>query len=212
MESSKPTARKRSFQSEQRLALEMADLRRDLELALRASLMVRGVKLSSTRASRRLQKRSWRSSTRPADNTRKRPTASSPRRMPVSKSFSSVWTTYLLSSPRPNNELSELRAKDENATRVLNEQKTTLDAEIALGSRTTPDRYSEEKKLYQEDLKAQAEIAQQAQQSYEDELLKHAEAARSLQGVRKEYNELRTDRLPTIKAESEASKASLERA
>jgi nucleoprotein TPR len=109
-----------------------------------------------------------------------------------------------------NNELSELRTKLEDSTRVLNEQKAISDAELARLN-DDAERYAEEKKLYQEDLKAQAEIAQQAQQSYEDELLKHAEAAKSLQAVRNEYNELRTE-VAGVRAEAEASKANLESA
>jgi len=109
-----------------------------------------------------------------------------------------------------NNELSELRTAHDDSTRKLNEQKAASDAELAR-LRDDADRYAEEKKLYQEDLKAQAEIAQQAQQSYEDELLKHAEAAKSLQTVRSEYNELRTE-VAGVRAEAEASKASLEQA
>ena len=109
-----------------------------------------------------------------------------------------------------NNELSELRTKHDDSTRVLNEQKAISDAELARLN-DDAERYAEEKKLYQEDLKAQAEIAQQAQQSYEDELLKHAEAAKSLQAVRNEYNELRTE-VAGVRAEAEASKASLEQA
>ena len=109
-----------------------------------------------------------------------------------------------------NTELSELRTQHDDATRVLNEQKAISDAELARLN-DDAERYAEEKKLYQEDLKAQAEIAQQAQQSYEDELLKHAEAAKSLQAVRNEYNELRTE-VAGVRAEAEASKASLEQA
>jgi len=109
-----------------------------------------------------------------------------------------------------NNELSELRTAHDDSTRKLNEQKAASDAEL-VRLRDDAERYAEEKKLYQEDLKAQAEIAQQAQQSYEDELLKHAEAAKSLQTVRGEYNELRTE-VAGVRAEAEASKASLEQA
>ncbi|KAM0716436.1 hypothetical protein Q7P37_007881 [Cladosporium fusiforme] len=108
-----------------------------------------------------------------------------------------------------NTELSELRTKHDDSTRVLNEEKASFESQLAR-LRDDAERYTEEKKLYQEDLKAQAEIAQQAQQSYEDELLKHAEAAKSLQNVRSEYNELRTE-VAGVRAEAEASKASLER-
>jgi nucleoprotein TPR len=107
-----------------------------------------------------------------------------------------------------NSELSELRTKHDDSTRILNEQKSTYDAELAR-LHDDAEKYAVEKKLYQEDLKAQAEIAQQAQQSYEDELVKHAEAAKSLQTVRGQYNELRTE-VASIRAEADASKASLE--
>ena len=108
-----------------------------------------------------------------------------------------------------NNELSELRSSQDESSRVLNEQKASFETEITR-LKDDAERHAEEKKLYQEDLKAQAQIAQQAQQSYEDELLKHAEAAKSLQSVRKEHNELRTE-VAGIRAEAEAAKTSLER-
>ncbi|KAI7470446.1 hypothetical protein KC351_g12662 [Hortaea werneckii] len=104
-------------------------------------------------------------------------------------------------------EMSELRTKSEEASRVLDEQKAGFESELAR-LRDDVERHSEEKKMYQGDMKAQAEIAQQAQQSYEDELLKHAEAARSLQSVRKDYNDLRTE-VAGIRAEAEAAKQSL---
>ncbi|KAI7686576.1 hypothetical protein KC353_g20576, partial [Hortaea werneckii] len=104
-------------------------------------------------------------------------------------------------------EMSELRTKSEEASRVLDEQKAGFESELTR-LRDDAERHGEEKKMYQGDLKAQAEIAQQAQQSYEDELLKHAEAARSLQSVRKDYNELRTE-VAGIRAEAEAAKQSL---
>ncbi|KAI7167285.1 hypothetical protein KC352_g25613, partial [Hortaea werneckii] len=104
-------------------------------------------------------------------------------------------------------EMSELRTKSEEASRVLDEQKAGFESELAR-LRDDAERHSEEKKMYQHDMKAQAEIAQQAQQSYEDELLKHAEAARSLQSVRKDYNDLRTE-VAGIRAEAEAAKQSL---
>ncbi|KAK5118837.1 hypothetical protein LTR62_000046 [Meristemomyces frigidus] len=107
-----------------------------------------------------------------------------------------------------NNEVSELRTKAEQGSRALEEQRADTEAELAR-LRDDADRYAEEKILMREDLKAQAEIAQQAQQSYEDELLKHAEAAKSLQQIRKEYNELRTE-VAGVRAEAEAARAGLE--
>ncbi|OQO11161.1 hypothetical protein B0A48_05417 [Cryoendolithus antarcticus] len=108
-----------------------------------------------------------------------------------------------------NGELSELRTQHDESSRILNEQRTALEAEL-VRLRDDADRHGEEKKLMREDLRAQAEIAQQAQQSYENELVKHAEATSTLQTLRKEYNELRTE-VAGIRAEAEAAKASLER-
>lgn len=108
-----------------------------------------------------------------------------------------------------NNELSELRAKADDSSRLLNEQKASFESELAR-LRDDIEGHDEAKSMFQQDIKAQAEIAQQAQQSYEEELLKHAEAAKSLHAVRKEYNDLRTQ-VAGIRAESEAAKANLER-
>jgi nucleoprotein TPR len=108
-----------------------------------------------------------------------------------------------------NNELSELRTNAEDITSRLAEQKAIFESDMAR-LRDDADRYVEEKKLFQEDLKAQAAIAQQAQQSYEDELVKHADAARSLQLARKDLTEVRSS-VSTAQAEAEAAKISLER-
>jgi nucleoprotein TPR len=108
-----------------------------------------------------------------------------------------------------NNELSELRTNAEDITSRLAEQKAIFESDMAR-LRDDAERYVEEKKLFQEDLKAQAAIAQQAQQSYEDELVKHADAARSLQLARKELTEVRSS-VSTAHAEAEAAKISLER-
>lgn len=108
-----------------------------------------------------------------------------------------------------NSELSDLRAKADDSNRLLAEQKASYESELAR-LRDDIESHAEAKTMFQQDIKAQAEIAQQAQQSYEDELLKHAEAAKLLHTVRKEYNDLRTQ-VAGIKAESEAAKANLER-
>lgn len=108
-----------------------------------------------------------------------------------------------------NNELSGLRANAEDSTRLLTEQKASYESELGR-LRDDIEGHAEARSMFQQDIKAQAEIAQQAQQSYEDELLKHAEAAKSLHNVRKEYNDLRTE-IAGIKAEAEVARASLER-
>ncbi|KAI9664826.1 MAG: hypothetical protein M1821_006274 [Bathelium mastoideum] len=104
---------------------------------------------------------------------------------------------------RSNEELSELRNDQEQRAGQLEEQKNILESEITR-IKDENERHAETAKLSRQDLKVQANIAQQAQQSYEDELLKHAEAAKALQKLRSEYNELKTE---IIQARSEAETA-----
>lgn len=91
-----------------------------------------------------------------------------------------------------NNELSKLRDEQGEAGRRLEEQKATLEAEITR-LKEEIERQTAAAQFHQEDLKAQAEIAQHAQQNYESELLKHAEAAKNLQAVRAEANQLKLE-------------------
>ncbi|GAB7364502.1 hypothetical protein MBLNU230_g5311t1 [Neophaeotheca triangularis] len=89
-----------------------------------------------------------------------------------------------------NSELAELKEQQEDSNRDFAEQKRTLEAKIVkLEDDAT--RFSEERKAFVEDLKAQGEIARTAQTHYEEELVRHAEATQSLNNTKKEYNELR---------------------
>ena len=99
-----------------------------------------------------------------------------------------------------NTELSKLRDDQGEATRHLEEQKAALEADI---TRLTEDneRQIAAAQYHQEDLKAQAEIAQHAQQNYENELVKHADAAKNLQLVRAEANQLK---LETVELRTQA--------
>ncbi|KAI9741357.1 MAG: hypothetical protein M1834_003074 [Cirrosporium novae-zelandiae] len=101
-----------------------------------------------------------------------------------------------------NSQLTALRDEQAEHTRKLEEQKSTYEAEIAR-LKDEDDRHATAAQYHQEDLRAQAEIAQQAQQNYENELLKHAEAAKALQKTRTENTQLRTEKAEwKAKAES----------
>ena len=104
-------------------------------------------------------------------------------------------------------ELSSLRTEQADSGRVLEDQKTALEAEIAK-IMDESERHAAAAHFHQEDLKQQAEIAQQAQQNYENELLKHADAAKLLQKVRGDYNQLKIEVLE-IKTEAETAKTNL---
>ncbi|KAI9846233.1 MAG: hypothetical protein M1837_004222 [Sclerophora amabilis] len=106
-----------------------------------------------------------------------------------------------------NAEASSLRTEQAETARRVEEQSAAFEVEIAR-LKDEDERHATAARFRQEDLKAQAEIAQQAQQNYEDELLKHAEAAKALQIVRNDYNQLKTEAVE-LKTEAEAAQTNL---
>lgn len=106
-----------------------------------------------------------------------------------------------------NAELSKLRNEQGEATRHLNEQKATFESEITR-LKDDIERHVAAAQFHQEDLKAQAEIAHNAQQNYESELVKHAEAAKNHQTARAEANQLRLD-IIEVRTQSETYKRDL---
>jgi nucleoprotein TPR len=106
-----------------------------------------------------------------------------------------------------HSELAELRAQQDEYNARFAAQRQILESEISR-LRDEAERLSETSRMHQADLKAQAEIAQRSQQAYEDELVKHADAAKALQTVRQEFGQLKTQ-VAGFKAEAEAAKANL---
>ncbi|KAJ5976285.1 hypothetical protein N7481_009992 [Penicillium waksmanii] len=106
-------------------------------------------------------------------------------------------------------ELTKLRETQGEATRHLEEQKSDLESEITR-LKDDNERHLEAAKYHQEDIKAQAEIAQTAQQNYENELVKHADAARNLQTVRAEANQVKLE-MAEIRTQAETLKKDLGR-
>ncbi|QSZ37055.1 hypothetical protein DSL72_009147 [Monilinia vaccinii-corymbosi] len=106
-----------------------------------------------------------------------------------------------------NNELTNLRNQQGEVARHAEEEISGLEAEI-LRLKDEQEKYSIAAKFHQEDLRAQAAIATKAQQDYENELVKHAEAAKHLQNLRVDYNQLKSESA-TLKAEAESAKVAL---
>lgn len=104
-------------------------------------------------------------------------------------------------------ELSALRSHTAENDRRFEEQKSSYEAKITQ-LKDQDDRHAAAAQYLQDDLRAQAEIAQQAQQNYENELVKHAEAAKALQSVREQLNELKLQAIE-LKTEAESARASL---
>ncbi|KAI4131278.1 MAG: hypothetical protein LQ338_001303 [Usnochroma carphineum] len=106
-----------------------------------------------------------------------------------------------------NTELTGLRTKEAEIDRQLQDQKSAFELEIAQ-LKDRDERHATAAQYHQEDLRAQAEIAQQAQQNYENELVKHAEAAKALQKVRSDFNDLKVQ-MVEMKTEVESARTNL---
>lgn len=107
-----------------------------------------------------------------------------------------------------NNELSSIRDSQTEAARKSEEEKRILEDEISR-LKEDAERLKERAKYHQQDLRAQADIAKKAQQDYETELVKHAEAAKALQALRSQHNQLKTNSA-SLKAEAESAKHTLD--
>lgn len=108
---------------------------------------------------------------------------------------------------RSNSELSTLRDSQNEVSRRFEDEKAILQEEL---DRLKEDsaRHVEAARFHQQDLRAQADIASKAQQDYEQELVKHAEAAKLVQQLRSEYNELK-NQAASLKMEAESAKVAL---
>ncbi|KAK0778463.1 Protein mlp1 [Friedmanniomyces endolithicus] len=194
--------------TEQRLAIEMSDLKRDLEL-VRNELESARQQVEQYRSIAQSTEEELARFTETSEQYREdtdRVLAEKDARIKELEQRVEDLTSELATT---STAMSELRSQADEATRALEEQRGGFESELAR-LKDDAERYAEEKTMLHGDIKAQAEIAQQAQQSYEDELVKHAAAAQGLQAVRREYNELRME-VAGVRAEAEAAKVSLER-
>ncbi|KAK7743720.1 Protein mlp1 [Diatrype stigma] len=108
---------------------------------------------------------------------------------------------------RSNNELSTLRDSQADVARHHEEEKAMLDGEIKR-LKDEEEKYLASSQFHQQDLRAQAEIATNAQQAYEAEVMKHGETAKTLYALRAEYNQLKTA-AASARAEAESAKVTL---
>ncbi|KAI0888277.1 uncharacterized protein GGS22DRAFT_198077 [Annulohypoxylon maeteangense] len=108
---------------------------------------------------------------------------------------------------RSNSELSSLRDSQAEIAKRFEDDKAILEEEIKR-LKVEEERHTAASQFHQQDIRAQAEIAANAQQAYEIEVMKHGETAKSLSNLRGEYNEIKTS-AATWKAEAESAKATL---
>ncbi|KMU76356.1 hypothetical protein CISG_01090 [Coccidioides immitis RMSCC 3703] len=151
---------------EQELAVEVSELKRDLELArselTHAQEQAEDYKAISQATEERLQALNDTNEQYREDTDRlleeKNSTISE-----LEKRVEDLSTELAAS----NGELSKLRDQEAQYQRRLDDQKSTMDAEITR-LKEQQERYEAAAQFHQQDLKAQAEIAQNAQQNYEN--------------------------------------------
>ncbi|OJJ49128.1 hypothetical protein ASPZODRAFT_1402464 [Penicilliopsis zonata CBS 506.65] len=191
---------------EQELGLQVSELKRDLELAKtelqHAKEQVEDYQAISQSTEERLQ-----SATETHEEYREeteRVLGEKDKRVQDLETRIEEISTELSTT---NNELSKLRDEQGEGSRRLEEQKAAFETEITR-LKDENDRHVATAQFHQDDLKAQAEIAQHAQQNYESELVKHAEAAKNLQLVRAEANQLKLQ-MAEMKTQTEINKKDL---
>ncbi|KAF2754877.1 hypothetical protein EJ05DRAFT_136859 [Pseudovirgaria hyperparasitica] len=191
---------------EQELAVEVADLKRDLELT-KAEVESANVHVENYKNIAQDAEEQLASITAMSDQYSEETDAlikeKDAKISDLGKRVDEI-TSELAST---STELTDLQAIQAEADSKFNDQKSALEADISR-LKDECERWQETANFHQEDKKTQAEIAQHAQQSYENELVKHAEATTALQKIRGEYNELRTE-VASIKAEAETAKTAL---
>lgn len=106
-----------------------------------------------------------------------------------------------------NQELGQIRFVENGKRQELQSEVESLSNQVE-HLKEVEEKFNIANSFYQDDLRSQAEIAQEAQQNYENELVKHAEAAQSLRTLRQDYNELRNEVL-NLRKEAESSDARL---
>jgi nucleoprotein TPR len=106
-----------------------------------------------------------------------------------------------------NQELSQLRQSELEKLQEFENRKATLESQIK-NLKEDVEKSNAAVQYHHEDLRRQASIAQEAQQNYERELVKHADAARALQQLRGEHAELKAE-VHSIKTEAETATATL---
>ncbi|GLA78746.1 hypothetical protein AtubIFM55763_000637 [Aspergillus tubingensis] len=176
---------------EQELGIEVSELRRDLELTKNelqhAEERVEDYKAISQQSEERLQSVTE-TQEQYREETERLIEEKDKKIQDLEKRIEEISTELSTT----NGELTKLRDEQGEAGRHLEEQKAALEAEITR-LKDENERQIASAQFHQEDLKAQAEIAQHAQQNYETELVKHAEAAKTLQLVRSEANQLKLE-------------------
>ena len=191
---------------EQELSLEILDLKRDLELAQKelasnASLLeqYKAISQSSEEELQRFNETH--------DQYRKETDLAIADRISKIEEFEETVTNLRAEIASINGEVTALRSQNAEHVQQETVKQSQHESQVAQLNDTI-ERAQTEAQLYQEDLKKQAQIAQQAQQNYENELVKHAEAAQTVHRIRSEMNGVRLEAVG-LKSSLEAAQTKL---
>ena len=183
------TAEEDTISKEQELTLEVSELKRELEHTKaeveRANEQIEVYKNISQSSEERLQELGETN-----DQYREETDASITEKDAKIKDLEQRIEDLTSELENTNTELSKLRDQQTDVDRRLQEQKATFEGEIER-LKESEERATEQAQFNLDASKAQAQIATEAQQNYENELVKHADAARNLQVARTEANQLR---------------------
>ena len=192
---------------EQALAVEISELKRDLELKTseleRAQEQVEVFKNISQSSEERLQELSETN-----DQYREETEAVLVEKDSKIKDLEQRIEDISAELNTTNQELSRLRDEQAEFGRKLDDQKAGFESEIER-LKEDAEKNAEQAQFNLEASKIQAQIATEAQQNYENELLKHAEAAKTLHTVRDEANQIKLE-MVDLRARAETLKADLQ--
>ncbi|RMZ82528.1 hypothetical protein DV737_g2036, partial [Chaetothyriales sp. CBS 132003] len=196
-----------SVSAEQELALQVSELKRDIELKdaeiERLNEQIDVYKAISQSSEERLQELSETN-----DQYREETNAELAEKDAKIKDLEQRVEDISAELNSTNSALSKSRDEQSESARRLDEQKAVLEAEI-VGLKEQEERYAEQAQFNLETTKEQARIAIEAQQNYEKEVVKHGEAAKVLQTVRTEANQLRLQ-VVDLRSRAESTQASLQ--
>ena len=102
----------------------------------------------------------------------------------------------------------QIHQQEEERRHAMEQENKTLQAEL-IRLKEVEEKAQLSQGFYQDDIRAQAHIAQEAQRNYERELVKHAEAAQNVQRLREEIGDLRTQ-VRTLRTQAETATATLQ--
>lgn len=191
---------------EQELAIEVSELKRDLELA-KAEIESTKSQMEQYRSISQSSEEELQSLNATQDQYREEMDSIVEEKDSMIRELQQRVDDISAELTKTNNELTALRNQQSEVARQAEEEKSALEAEISR-LKDEDEKHATAAQYHQQDLRAQAAIATKAQQDYEDELMKHAEAAKLLQNLRTEHNRLKSQSA-TLRAEAESAKLAL---